>query len=139
MSQIEFSEFSKWKNTLVGHRGVEYQQYIEFLKDNLLSVVNNVFPDFSSKIKSYNISTPLTYRDYTGVDDGGMYGTIKDYKNPYGSILNTTTLIKNLILTGQSVNLHGILGVALTSLLSCGSFVNVNELIREINEKEKEK
>lgn len=134
MSQIEFEEFKKWENTKVENRGEDYLAKKAEYSEMLLQQVEEVFPDFAQCVKSQYSSTPLTYRDYTGVPKGGMYGTIKDFNNPLASLLHTVTAIKNLVLTGQSVNLHGVLGVALTALLSCGSFLNINDLIKEINE-----
>jgi len=32
------------------------------------------------------------------------------------------------------VNLHGMLGVSLTALVTCGEFTDLNEIIKEINE-----
>ena len=44
------------------------------------------------------------------------------------------TKIKNLYLTGQNINLHGIIGVALSAILTAGEFVGVNTLIDKIND-----
>lgn len=137
ISPIEYDKFEKWADTKVGKRGLEYAELKKECTQLLIQQIELTYPDFSKWIKSISSSSPLTYRDYTGVAHGGMYGTLKDCKNPMGSTVTTFTSIKNLILTGQSINFHGILGVFLTALLSCGSFIDINELIKEINEKEK--
>ncbi len=101
---------------------------------DLLDLVETVFPNFRQAIKYHYTSTPLTYRDYTGVPQGAMYGYAQDYKKPMGSMLFTATNVKNLVLTGQNINLHGVLGVTLTALISCGHFLELNTIIKEINQ-----
>ena len=49
------------------------------------------------------------------------------------------TKINNLYLTGQNINLHGIIGVALSAILTAGEFVGINYLINKINEDYKSK
>lgn len=39
------------------------------------------------------------------------------------------TKIKNLYLTSQIIDMHGIFGVALSAILSAGEFVGINSLI----------
>ena len=63
-------------------------------------------------------STPLTYMHYTATQEGSAYGIMKDYNNPMTNILTPRTPIPNLFLTGQNLNLHGILGVSMTTELT---------------------
>jgi len=62
-----------------------------------------------------------------------MYGTLRDSNNPVGSYISPRSKISNLFFTGQNLNLHGMLGVSLSSILTCGEFVGVNNLLKEIN------
>ncbi len=78
-------------------------------------------------------STPLTVRDYTGSKYGSLYGIEKDCNNMIHSHIVPRTKIKNLYLTGQNINLHGIIGVALSAILTAGEFVGTNSLIDKIN------
>ncbi len=132
MSQIDYSFFAKWEHTKVEKRGADYKKQKQKCSDELLNLVEQLFPNFTKNIKKQYSSTPLTYRDYTGVPQGAMYGTVQDFNNPLGSTLFTATNVKNLVLTGQNVNLHGVLGVTLTALVSCGHFLDLNEIIEEI-------
>ena len=81
-----------------------------------------------------NVSTPLTFRDYIGTPNGGIYGTLKDFHHPMASYVGPKTRIPNLFFTGQNVNLHGALGVSMSSLLTCGELIGLNHLIEQINE-----
>ena len=69
----------------------------------------------------YYTSTPLTYINYTGTPEGSAYGLVHDYRKFSESNIPIRTKIKNLFLTGQSINFHGMLGVSITSLLTCSS------------------
>jgi all-trans-retinol 13,14-reductase len=85
-------------------------------------------------IKSYTTSSPLTYRDYIGAKDGGLYGIAKDYKDPLRTFISPKTKIPNLLFTGQNLNMHGVLGVTVGAIRTCGEFVGTNQLIRKINQ-----
>jgi len=63
-----------------------------------------------------------------------MYGTLRDYHDPMASYVFPKTKIPNLFFTGQNINIHGMLGVSISSLLTCGEFVGLPDLINEINE-----
>ena len=80
-----------------------------------------------------NTASPLTIRDYYGNKEGGLYGFSKDAHNIALSQLPVVTKVKNLLLTGQSNNLHGFCGVPLTSLLTCEAILGSNYLIDKIN------
>lgn len=64
-------------------------------------------------------STPHTWEQFTGSPGGSAFGIQKDWRNPIGTLLSPRTPLKGLFLTGQNLNLHGLLGVSITSFLSC--------------------
>jgi all-trans-retinol 13,14-reductase len=43
------------------------------------------------------------------------------------------TKLNNLLLTGQNINLHGILGVPLTAINTCAELVGMEYLLKKIN------
>jgi all-trans-retinol 13,14-reductase len=43
------------------------------------------------------------------------------------------TKLRNLLLSGQNVKLHGILGVPLTAITTCGELLGVDYLLDKIN------
>ena len=73
------------------------------------------------------MSTPLTYRDYTLTPYGSAYGVRKDYQNPMMTLLSAKTPIPNLLLTGQSLTLHGLLGVTMSSLFTVAEVLGREE------------
>jgi len=92
------------------------------------------FPELENLITDYTTATPLTFREYVGSPTGSMYGTLRDYKFPLASYVGVRTKIHNLYFTGQNLNLHGVMGVSISALLTCAEFVDLPELLNEIND-----
>lgn len=130
---MNYDEVKNWENTKVGKRGKEYMKFKNNRAEKLIDTVNSVFPDFKSCIDSVYSSTPLTYRNYTGIPEGAMYGLVKDSNKPIETYISVNTKIPNLYLTGQNIGVHGILGVTVTALLTCANKIDINSLINEIN------
>ncbi len=63
---------------------------------------------------------------------GSAYGLLKDHRNALVSLLPSKTRVPNLFLTGQNLNVHGALGVTLTSAVTCSEFLGVDYLAKKI-------
>ena len=134
ISYMKYEEVKQWENTSIGKRGEEYLAFKKEKEKQLLKRVDEVFPDLSDAIDVIYSASPLTFRDYTGTKEGSMYGISRDCNHPIESYISPRTKIPNLYLTGQSINLHGITGVLSGALLTCGHFVEINEIMRKIDE-----
>ena len=102
--------------------------------------IEKKFPNIRECIQSIHTSTPLSYRDYIGNHRGSAYGYVKDINNPLTSFVSPKTKIKNLLLTGQSLNMHGILGVTISAVTTCSEIIGKDYLLQKIvaaNKKEK--
>jgi all-trans-retinol 13,14-reductase len=130
---MNYDDVRQWENTMTGKRGDEYLTFKKQRTDKIINILSNIFPGIEEKIERISASTPLTIRDYTGSKDGSLYGIEKDCNNLIGSHIVPRTKIKNLYLTGQNINLHGIIGVALSAIQTAGEFVGVNNIINKIN------
>ena len=135
---MKYEEVSRWSHTHntathPGDRGDDYALFKKIKAEKLIDCVEQKFPGFRKCIKSYTTSTPLTFRDYMGTTDGSIYGIKKDYKDAIKSFISPRTKINNLFLSGQNINLHGILGVSISSLVSCSSLINLTDLLNKIN------
>ena len=133
LTHMKYDEVAKWKDLPINKRGADYLEFKDKKAKELIELAIKNFPELEGNIESYNISTPLTYHDYLGSPTGSLYGTLRDNNNSIGSYISHRTKISNLFFTGQNLNLHGVLGVSLSSILTCGEFVGVNNLIKEIN------
>jgi all-trans-retinol 13,14-reductase len=138
MTYMRYKDVSKWKDTFNTDsqphtRGEDYEAFKKEKAERLLDVVEKKFPNIRECIQSYYVATPLSYRDYQGTADGSMYGILKDHNNSFNTFIAPRTRVPNLFLTGQNLNLHGILGVTISALITCGELVYIGELLKEIN------
>ncbi len=139
LTPMRYEEVSEWANTYnrVGresNRGIAYEQFKEDRVRVLLDLIAERFPLIIAHIKSYYTSTPLTNRDYIGDTEGSMYGIQKDYHDPLQTMISPRTKIPNLFLTGQNLNLHGILGTSLSAVLTCVMLTGDEGLVERIRE-----
>ncbi|MBU2651996.1 MAG: NAD(P)/FAD-dependent oxidoreductase [Bacteroidetes bacterium] len=132
ITYMHYDEVKKWENTTVENRGKEYTDFKERKAELLINTLEKRIPGIRQKIAKYYTSTPLTYRDYTGTLNGSSYGIVKDSADPLRSLLMPKTRISNLYLTGQNLNLHGILGVSVNALLTCSEFLGMDYLIKNV-------
>ncbi len=139
LSYMQLEEVKEWEDSFatIPHnrdkRGDDYEEFKINRAERLLDEVEKKFPDIRQCIKSYTTATPLTYRDYIGTKDGSLYGIAKDYKDPVRTFISPTTKIPNLFFTGQNLSMHGVLGVTVGAIRTCGAFIGQNNLINKIN------
>ena len=130
---MPFQMVEKWHNTVVGHRGAEYEKWKEERAKDLLIKMDEMYPGFTNHIEAMNTSSPLTIRDYYGVKDGSICGYLKNCQNIALSQVPVVTKVRNLLLTGQNCNLHGFCGVPLTAINTCEAILGINYIINKIN------
>lgn len=133
LTPMKWDEVSKWFGTKVGCRGDEYERIKERMASECIALAETKLPGLSDSIEGKWVSTPLTYADYTGTERGSAYGIRKDYSSPMLTVLTPKTPAENVFLTGQSLNLHGILGTSMTSMFTCAEIVGMPTLVNQIN------
>ncbi|HNX08303.1 MAG TPA: NAD(P)/FAD-dependent oxidoreductase, partial [Bacteroidales bacterium] len=133
LTYMSMDEVKKWENTRVEHRGEDYLAFKHQKAEQLLDAVEIRYPGFRNSIKKYYTSSPLTFRDYTGTVDGSIYGVVKDCHEPLKTLIMPRTKIPNLFLTGQSIILHGVLGVTIGSVTTCAELLGMKYLVEKIN------
>jgi len=115
-------ETEQWTDSACGRRGAEYEDFKQRKADELLRFVSEPLTaalGVKPSVRKIYTSSPLTWRDYTGAPGGSAYGVRKDCNNMLTTLLSPRTPLPNLFLTGQNINLHGVLGVSMTSFLTC--------------------
>ena len=103
------------------------------MTDKVLGRMKQLYPDFCDKIDFAFAASPLTIRDFYGNKEGSNYGFQKDSRNLILSQMSVTTKVKNLFLTGQNVNIHGLCGVSLTAIETAEALVGRNAIVGKIN------
>lgn len=132
ISPMSWGELSSYKDEPRGHRGEAYEAIKRRKAEECISLVERRLPGLRNAIDKVWTSTPLTYLSYTGTSFGSAYGIRKDFNNPMLTVMSPRTPLRNLFLTGQSLNLHGILGVSMTSVLTCSAILGTDAVVSEI-------
>ncbi len=139
MTYMNYDEVKPWEdthNTVANknERGQTYEQFKTQKAETLIDELVKKFPNLRDCIETYYTSTPLSYRDYIGSNRGSMYAYVKDVNKPLHSHLSPKTKIKNLFFTGQSLNMHGILGVTISAIITCSEILGKDYLLDKILE-----
>lgn len=135
IGEMDYEWVKPWEATQVGHRGASYEQWKLQMTEQVLDFMEKIYPDIREKTEFVMASSPLTIRDYYGNKEGSNYGFLRDSHNIMLSQLSVFTKVKNLYLTGQNVNIHGMCGVALTAIQTVEALVGTNTVVRKINKR----
>ena len=134
---MSFDVVKKWENTTVGKRGEDYLAFKKRCEERIINKLEIVFPGIRAHIKSIYSASPLTIRDFYNQKEGSLYGVKKDCHNVMLSHIPVRTKLKNLLLTGQNIYLHGIVGTPLSAISTCAELLGLEYLLNEINNKTK--
>ncbi len=129
---MRWEEMTPWINTTFENRGESYLAFKQMKSAKIMEQVEKDFPGIKKAVKFVYTSSPLTYRDYTGTWEGSVYGIQKDYKNPLKTMILPRTRLRNLLLTGQNTNVHGVVGVTIGSFLTCAEILGKTYLMNKM-------
>jgi all-trans-retinol 13,14-reductase len=137
LTVMKYEEVKPWASTFnttsnENDRGKDYQDFKIKKAERLLDVAEEKFSWLRSAIKKYYTTSPLSYRDYIGTRDGTLYGFARDFNNPLKTMISPRTKLPNLYLTGQNLNVHGILGTSVSSILTSIVMLNNNKIVEDI-------
>jgi all-trans-retinol 13,14-reductase len=131
---MNFDAVKKWENTTIGKRGEDYEAFKKRCGEQIINKLGKIFPDIRSCIKSVYSASPLTIRDFYNQKEGALYGVKRDCNNMMLSHIPIRSKLKNLLLTGQNINLHGMVGTPLTSIATCAELLGMEYLLNKINQ-----
>ena len=132
LSYMNIDDVALWQGTHVGRRGDDYEEFKRRKAETLINNVEKDFPGLRDSIESYYTATPLTYVDYTGTKDGSMYGVAKDITLGAAGRVPHRTKVPNLLLTGQNINSHGMLGVIVGTIVTCSELLSAQTVYQQI-------
>lgn len=137
LSVMRFEEVKRWelsKNTVVqkSDRGGGYAKFKAKKVSKILDKLALDWPDLPCAVLDTYASTPLSYRDYIGTSDGNLYGPQKDINHEMQSQVSPKTKIPNLYFVGQSVGMHGVLGVTIGAVATCMEILGGSYLLNKI-------
>ncbi|MFT4061369.1 MAG: NAD(P)/FAD-dependent oxidoreductase [Edaphocola sp.] len=111
----------------------DYHACKEAKAAQLLHLVAERFPEIKDNLLAMKVASPLTFRDYMGSPDGSMYGIMADVRQPELASIPIRTKIPNLLLTGQNIGIHGVLGVSINAVAVCSEILGMGYLLGKIN------
>lgn len=130
---MNFEDVKEWSGTSIGRRGKSYEEYKKEKAEKVINLIDKEFAGFKDSIEDYYTSSPLTYRDYTGSENGSLYGMHRDCRRNLETTITPQTKIKNLYLSGQNISMHGMLGVSIGALITCSNLVEIDDVLDQIN------
>ncbi|MFS4466556.1 phytoene desaturase family protein [Maribacter sp. 2210JD10-5] len=137
ITYMHYDEVKQWEDTFntvanKNDRGETYEDFKKQKTEAFLNELEKKFPNIRECIQSVYTSTPLSYRDYIGCNRGSMYGYVKDVQDPLKAFISPRTKIPNLYFTGQSLNMHGILGVTISGVVTCSEILGDAHILNKI-------
>ena len=132
MAPMYIDELRQWEDTSPGDRGDSYREFKDSRSAELMAFLEECGMEIKGRIMHTFATTPLSYRDFTGTCEGSAYGFLKDCANPLLSMISPRTRLGNLFFTGQNVNVHGVMGVTLSSIMTCSELLGQEYLTKRI-------
>ena len=114
MAPMDWSVVQPW-NSPDHPRDAAYRSLKQQWLDEAVGMASLVLPKLRESIDVAYTNTPLTYYRYNGVAEGAAFGVERDWHKGTNSVISPRTPVSNLLLTGQNLMLHGILGVTMTA------------------------
>ncbi len=121
LTPMQWSDVAEFAGSRVMRRPDAYNELKDRKAAQLIDIASNYIPGLKDAVENIYTSTPLTYADYTGTEQGSAYGINKDFNRLAYTLLTPLSPIPNVYFTGQNLSLHGILGVSMTSLFTCAA------------------
>ena len=131
---MNMTDVARWEGTQVGRRGADYDDFKRRKAEILIAEVEKEFPGLRAGIEAVYTASPLTYLDYTGTEGGSMYGVAKDITLGAACRVPHRTKVPNLLLTGQNINSHGMLGTLVGSIVTCSELLTAETIYQQIIE-----
>ncbi|MFK8112099.1 MAG: phytoene desaturase family protein [Rubripirellula sp.] len=123
---VSFSQESEWAqfaDTKWKKRGDEYEALKAAKTEQLLDFVESRAPGLRAIIDYAELSTPLSFRDFTGHHQGAIYGQACDPNRLSEHQWSIGTSVKNLFLTGTDVGVPGVNSGLMVGVMTAGKLM----------------
>ncbi len=124
-------DWRPWENTLTGKRGKQYLEAKKNTADELIDGANRFFGPLKN-LKTLDVYTPLTIRDWMNSPEGSAYGVRRSSDQLISAAALNRTPVKGLFLAGQSVMAPGIIGAIFGSLATVKFIIGPDRFKKEI-------
>jgi all-trans-retinol 13,14-reductase len=123
---LPYESFVKWEGTSWKKRGVAYDNLKETISKRLLEHLFNQLPHLRDKVDHYELSSPLTTKNFVNYDKGELYGLDHNTSRFSQKFLRPKTPIKGLYLTGQDIVSAGVGGALFSGLITATAITGLN-------------
>jgi all-trans-retinol 13,14-reductase len=132
---LPYENFTKWEGSRWMKRGDEYNNVKEKISQRLLKHLYDHLPQLKGKIDTYELSSPLTTKNFVNYNKGELYGLDHTPSRFNQKFLRPKTPIKNFYLTGQDIVSAGVGGALFSGLITAASITGIN-FMKKIYKKE---
>ena len=123
---LPYETFAQWDGTQWMHRGSEYEALKEKVAQRLLTHLFAQLPHLKDHIDHYELSTPLTTKNFVNYSHGELYGIDHTPARFRQRFLKPLTPIKGLYLTGQDIVTAGVGGALFSGLITASAMTGRN-------------
>jgi all-trans-retinol 13,14-reductase len=120
--------FEKWKGTIWGKRGEDYEAFKAGLGERLMRHLYDKLPQLEGRVDYYEVSTPLSTEWFAGYRRGELYGLDHTPERMQQDWLGPRTSIPGLWLTGQDTLTCGVTGAMMAGLLTTTAMVGMRRM-----------
>ncbi len=128
-----FAPFARWADTRPGHRGQEYEELKEGLRERLLAVVEARLPSIRGRVEVAELSTPLSTRHFAGHPGGEVYG-LEATPRRFEARIPVRAPLPGLFLTGADVATSGLTGALMGAALCASAVLKENTIAAILKE-----
>jgi all-trans-retinol 13,14-reductase len=117
--------FARFEDTRWRHRGSEYDELKERLRERLLAAVLARLPQLRGRVEVAELSTPLSTRHFVGHPRGEIYGLAATPRR-FEACLPVRAPIPGLFLTGADAAMSGVAGALAGGALCASAILKEN-------------
>lgn len=125
---VPYDWFKKWEGSEWHKRDAEYTAMKQRVGEQMLGELYRVAPQLKGKIDFYEVSSPLSTKNFTQHPSGEIYGTAHTPKRFRQLFLKPITPVKGLYLTGQDAMTASIAGGMMGGVLCATAILKKNIL-----------
>ena len=123
---LPYETFSQWEGSQWMHRGAEYEALKEQIAQRLLAHLFEQLPLLKGQIDHYELSTPLTTKNFVNYQKGELYGIDHSPSRFRQKFLQPRTPITGFYLTGQDIVTAGVGGALFSGLITANTITGKN-------------
>ena len=122
---LPYETFAQWDGTQWIDRDREYEALKEQIAQRFLVHLFEQLPHLKDQIDHYELSTPLTTKNFANYQKGELYGIDHSPSRYRQKFLQPRTPIKGRYLTGQDIVTAGVGGALFSGLISASAMTRV--------------